>query len=221
MKQNKLVIAVLVIIAVLFVLGLSSGVFRDKDDKDDELSMSKAEELKNGWLSSLDGAMAPFSHALDGRRLTPRAQCRIGDKTYKLTAERDECDIIIAKKDGADVEKAVLSVKPGNVKVMVPYPDDEPCPRATRGSSILFRKKPHFKAISGISEIKPGRAPSGASQQPLSLSVIYIPAGGDEKETKLCEVTGDVNLMVLDKGGTLRLECEGCGSEQSVTVKLK
>ena len=115
MKQNKLVIVVLVVIAVLFVLGLSSGAFRNKDKKNDDLSMSKAQELKNSWIGNLDDVMAPFRSSLDIRRIKKRPECQVSDGIYKLTGKQDTCRIIIAAKDGADIEEAVLSVKEGNV----------------------------------------------------------------------------------------------------------
>ena len=220
MKQNKLVIVVLVVIAVLFVLGLSSGVFRNKDDKDDKLSMSKAEKQKGGWMAMLDGAMEPFRSGLDGRRLSMRPDCQTGDQTYQLTDKQNKCDIFIAAKEGADVEKAVLSVKDSQVKVMVPFPDDESCPQATRGVRLPLSKVNKSKAIADFARAKPGHSQGGASQPPVKLSVIYVPAGADETEAN-CEVTGDVNLMVLAKGGTLKLECEGCDNKRPVPVPLK
>jgi len=219
MKQNKLVIVVLVVIAGLFVLGLSSGVFRNKDDQDGELSMSKAENQKTGWMALLDGAMEPFRSGLDRRRLSKRPGCQTGDQTYKLTGQNKECNIFIAAKDGADVEKAVLAVKDGQVRVMVPYPDDEPCPQATRGVPLPLSKVKNSKAIADFARIKPGTIPEGTFQQPVKLTVIY-PADADETKNR-CEVTGDVDLMVLAQGGTLRLECEGCDKNRSVTVALK
>jgi len=225
MKQNKLVIVVLVVIALLFVLGLSAGVFRDKDNQDDELSMSKAENQNTGWMAWLDGAMEPFRKGLDRRRLSMRPDCQIGDQTYKLTGQKQECDIFIAAKEGAAVEKAVLSVQGGQVKVMVPYPDDEPCAKATRGVRQPLSKVNKSKAIANFARIKPGNiikpgnTPGGTFQQPLELSVIY-PADQDEAQAR-CEVTGDVDLMVLAQGGTLRLKCKGCDKNRSVSVTLK
>jgi hypothetical protein len=219
MKQNKLVIVVLVVIAVLFVLGLSAGVFRNKDDKDGELSMSKAENQKTGWMALLDGAMEPFRSRLDSRRLSMRPDCQIGDQTYKLTGQKKECDVFIAAKNGAGVEKAVLSVKGGQVKVMVPYPDDEPCAQASRGVRLPVSNVKKSMAVADFARIKPGNIQGGASLRPVELSVIY-PADQDEADARW-EVTGDVDLMVLAQGGTLKLKCEGCDNNRTVTVTLK
>ena len=219
MKQNKLVIVVLVVIALLFVLGLGSGFFRDKDNKDDKLSMSKAENQNTGWMAWLDRAMEPFGSGLDRRRLSMRPDCQTGDQTYKLTEQKKECDIFIAAKGGADVEKAVLSVQGGQVKVMVPYPDDEPCSKATRGVRQPLSKLKKSKAVADFTRIKPGNIQGGASLQPVELSVIY-PADQHEADA-MCEVTGDVDLMVLAQGGILKLKCNGCENNRTVTITLK
>jgi hypothetical protein len=219
MKQNKLAIVVLIVLAVLFVLGMGSNLFRDKKDKDNELSMRKAGDLKNRWIGSMESAMAPFRSALDSGRLKKRSNCQTGDKTYKLT-DQDECYIIIERaKDGAEFEKAIVAVQEANVKVSVPYPDDEPCPITTRGSAVSFSTFKQPKAITGIAKIKPDKFQADASQQSLELSVVYIPAGGKEKKAK-CEVTEDVSLMVLEEGGKLKLQCKGCNQKQDRTVTV-
>ena len=166
MKQNKLVIVVLVIIAVLFVLGLSSDFFRGDDDKDDDKSISKVEKFKDRWLGALDDMMAPFQDSLDSRRLDPRnpmEKCQIDDNTIKLTKNRKICTLAITARDGAAAQKAVLSVKPGNVKVWIPYPEDEPCPTATRGSRVTMGKFKQPKTAIGMAKIKPGRIRPGLS----------------------------------------------------------
>jgi hypothetical protein len=225
MKQNKLVIVVLVVIAVLFVLGLSSGGFRKKDKKDDDLSMSKAQELKkNSWIGNLDNLIAPFRSSLDFGRIKKHPECQVSDGIYKLTGKQDTCNIIIAAKDGADIEEAVLSVKEGNVNLMVPYPDDKSDPTVSRGPQILPGRLKHSKAITDIAGIRPGAGLPGVSQQPLQLSVVFMPAegpaNGDDQKIRW-EVTKEVKLMVLEKGGTINLECKGCRDNQTVTVTLK
>jgi hypothetical protein len=225
MKQNKLVIVVLVIITVLFILGLSSDFFRGDDDKDDDKSISKVEKFKDRWLGALDDMMAPFQDSLDSRRLDPKEQCQIDDNTFKLTKNRKKCTIAIARRDGAAAQKAVLSVKPGNVKVWIPYPKDEPCPTATRGSLITLGKFKQSKATIGFAKIKPGKikpgqAQGGTSQQSLRLDFIYTPAGEDPQKAR-CEAAGEVKLMVLENGGTLNLVCTGCDNNRSVTVALE
>ena len=219
MKQNKLVIVVLIIIALLFVIGLGANLFRNKEDKNNGLSMSKAGELKNGWLGSMESAMAVFSDALDSSRLQKRSNCQTDGRTYKLVDE-STCEIMIDRKNGAEFEKAVLTVEDADVKVLVPYPDDEACPETTRGSGISLKKFKRPQAPAGTAEIRPDRVQPGASRQPLQLSVVYIPKGGDEEKAK-CEVTEDIGLTVLEEGGKLRLQCEGCNKNRTVTVTLK
>jgi hypothetical protein len=219
MKQNRLAILVLVIIAVLFVLGLSSGLFLYNDEKENDLSMSKAQELKASWLANLEGVMSPFRSSLDLNRIKNRPECQVGDGIYKLTGSVNSCILIISAKSGAAVEKADLSIKEDNVKILVPFPDDETCPTASRGSRISFGRLKDTKAITEIDKISPGFGRPGVSEKSPELSVVYIPSGGDDK-TAECEVK-KVDLMVLEEGGVLNLKCEGCSNNQTVTVTLK
>jgi hypothetical protein len=233
MKQNKLVIGVLVVIVVLFVLGLSSGLFRDKGPNDNTLTMSKARSYKQRWDESLKGFTSRFRHKLDGGRLLvpeeckPPEKCEIDKKTYKLTKNKPIYTIPITKKKKASVQKAVLSVKTGNVKVQVSYPDKEPCapPGGTstaRGTRASFKKFKQPKATLNMSRIKPGNLQGGGgrSPKPLTLDVIYTPAGAHE-QTNLCEVAGDIDLTVLEQGGLLKLVCTGCDNKRSLTVALE
>jgi hypothetical protein len=228
MKQNKLVIVVLVVIALLFVLGLSSGVFRDKDDGDDKLSMSKVQELKERWIGSLDRAMDPFRSGFDNQRLDNWAiDSRTGERTFTLSDDKEHITKIAAQ-DGDGVEKAVLSVVNNNakinVKIMVPYSKDESCPKSTpRGVLTSFNKLKKSKANINIGKIKPGRVTTGTIQKPLELSVVYTPAISDSEKAKIhrCEERGDLDLTVLDIGGELDFQCKGCNPNRTVTVTLK
>jgi hypothetical protein len=227
MKQNKLVIVVLVVIAVLFVLGLSSGVFRNKDDKDDKLTMGKVQKLKESWLGSLDGAMDRFRSGFDNQRLDKWAvDGQTGERSYTLSDDKEHITTIAAK-DGAGVKKAVLSVVNDSarisVKIKVPISKEDPCPEPTpRGVPTSFNKLKKSKAIIDIGKIKPGRVTTGTTQQPLELYVVYTPAIPDSEEakSKRCEETGDLDLTVLDMGGELELKCKGCNPNRTVTVKL-
>lgn len=225
MKKNKLVIIVLVIIAVLFVLGLGSDFFRSEEDGDGKPPMSKVEKYKKRWLGTLDNVMASFQDDLESSRLDPKEQCQTGDNTFKLTKNPNRCTIAIARRNGADAQKAVLSVNPANVKVWIPYPKGEPCPTATRGARVKMGKFKQSKAAIGIAKIKPGKikpgqAQGGTSQQSLRLDFIYTPAG-ETPQTPRCEAAGGVKLVVLENGGTLKLACPKCDNNRSVTVTLK
>ena len=227
MKQNKIAIVVLVVIVLLFVLGLSSGVFRSKGDKDDKLTMDKVQELKKRWIGSLDEAMDRFRSGFDDQRLDKWAvDSKTGERSYTLSDEKEHITTIAAK-DGADVEKAVLSVVNDNarinVKIKVPIPKEDPCPEPTpRGARTSFSKLKKSKAIINIGKIKEGRVTTGTTQQPLELSVLYTPAisDSDREKSKRCNVTGDLDLTVLDMGGELKFKCEGCNLNRTVTVKL-
>jgi hypothetical protein len=219
MKQNKLAILILVIAAVLFVLGLSSGFFLHTDEKNNDLSMSKAQELKSSWIGSLGDLMSPFRNSLDIRRIKNRPECQIGDGIYKLTGSLDSCVIIISGKKGATVEEANLSIKEDNVKILVPFPDAELCPTATRGSGISFGKLKDSRVITEIGRVRPGFGRPGVAEKSPELSVVYVPSGGEDQTAK-CEIK-KVGLMVLEEGGVLKLKCNGCSNNQTVTVTLK
>jgi hypothetical protein len=226
MKQNKLVIAVLVIIAVLFLIGLGSGFFRDKDNNGDELSMRKAAELKDSWVGYLFDKMAPFRKSLDMNRIQKPA-CHVNQGEYKLTGNQNCCRIVITAKAGADVEYAVLSAKEKNVKLRVLYPENEPCPKADRGTGMSIGKLKHPQLATDIGRVRPPMGLPVEPQQNLLLSVVYVPRGENEEiarcgaKVKLCEIEDEVNLTVLAKGGILRLQCENCGDNQNVTVGLR
>jgi hypothetical protein len=219
MKENKPFIGVLVLIGVLFVLGLGSGMFRDKEENDGELNMRKVEELKNRWIGSLNNMMASFRKPLDLDRIEIRPYCQINDGIFRLT-DNQPCSIVIASKGGADLEKAVLSVQEKNVKIRVPYPNDESSPEITGNSRISPAKLKPSKVITDIERIKPGMGHPGVFQQPPELSVVYTPFGVEEKKGKW-EVIKDVDLIILKEGGTLKLQCKGCSDTQTVTAVLE
>ena len=222
MKQNKLVIVGLVVIVVLFVVGLSMGLFHGEEENENGMTMRQAQSQMDGWIASLEGALSSFRRKLDRGRLSPEDDCKINQTTYKLTENASTCDIAIAAKDGATVQKAVLSVKTGNVKLQVSYPKDMDCATSTRGLGVSLNKFKQPKAKIGMTKIKPGVVQGGVVTSPklLTLDVIYTPAGKDE-QSKRCEVTGDIDLVVLEKGGTLKLVCKGCDNNRSVTVELE
>jgi hypothetical protein len=212
MKQNKLVIVGLVVIAVLFVIGLGTGLFN-------------AQNPNNDWVATLERFMSPFDSKLDPARLIPLNNCKIDQSTHRLTLTRNkpECNFKIAAQDEDTVQKAVLSVKTGNVKLQVPCPKDKASATSTRGTRVSFTKFKQPKAKVATMSIKPGKVQAGSviSKKLLTLDVIYTPAGA-KKKSKMCEATGDIDLAVLEKGGTLNLVCQECRiKNRSVTVALK
>jgi len=226
MKQNKLVIVVLVVIVVLFVVGLSMGLFHGDEEHKNGMTMDQArsESQKDGWVSSLDGAMSSFRRKLDRGRLSPDENCIFKQTTYSLKESASTCEILIAEKDGATIQKAILSVKPNNVKVRVSYPDDKDCLTIGRGvPRVSLKKFRQSKAKINVSKIQPGKIKVGGTASPTAmvLDVIYTPTGENEQSNR-CLVTGDVDLVVQEKGGLLKLVCTtGCDSNRSVIVELE
>lgn len=223
MKQNKVVIVVLVIVALLFVLGLSSGVFRSKDNKDDNLTMSKAEKQDTGWMAWLNDAMKPFRPSLDSQRLAPPATCRTDNRSFRLTDEK-ACDIPIAPSiDGKEVENADITVEDPKVSVQLAYFSDEKDSESTRGMPISLGKVKTAKKVIDIGKLRPPKVPTGSIQTPLELTVVYLPKGEEKEPNKKMAVEGEVRLTVLEKGGTLRLQCKGCNAQNQrvIDVKLK
>jgi hypothetical protein len=223
MKQNKVAIVVLVIIALLFVLGLSSGVFRSKGDNDGNLTMSKAEKRDAGWMAWLNDAMKPFRPSLDSRRLAPQAACRTGDRSYRLTDEKTCIIQIAASIDGEAVENADITVEDPKVSVKLRYYSDEKDSESTRGMPAALGRVKTAKKMLDIGKFKPPRIPTDSIQHPLELTVIYLPQGEEKKPNKTMAVEGEVRLTVLEKGGELQLQCKGCNrqNKRAIEVKLK
>lgn len=227
MKQNKVAIVVLVIVALLFVLGLSSGVFRSKDDKDDKLTMSKAEKQDTGWMAWLNDAMKPFRQSLDSRRLAPRATCQTGDRSYRLTDEKT-CNIKIAASiDEEEVENADITVEDPKVSVKLRYysngkdPESEKDSESTRGMPISLGKVKTAKKLIDIGKLRPPKTPTSSIQPPLELTVVYLPEGEENEPNNTMAVEGAVRLTVLEKGGTLRLQCKGCNGQNKRVIEIK
>jgi hypothetical protein len=221
MKQNKVAIVVLVIVALLFVLGLSSGVFRSKDEGN--LTMSKAEKQDTGWMAWLNDAMKPFRPSLDSHRLAPPATCRTDERSFRLTDEK-ACDISIGPSfDGEAVENADITVEDPKVKVQIAYFSDEKDSESTRGMPASLGKVKTAKKLIDIGKLRPPQAATGSIQAPLELTVVYLPKGEEKEPNKTMPVKGEVRLTVLETGGTLRLKCKGCSAQNQsvVDVKLK
>lgn len=218
MKQNKVAIVVLVVIVLLFVVGLGAGVFRNKDD---ELSMSKVEELKKKWVGSLDRVMEPFRHSLSSGRLAPPATCQTGEGSYQL-ADENACDIpIAASSDGVEVEKAEIAVEGQNITVVLAYSSDEKDSESTRGLPVSLSKVKTPMKVSDIGRLKPPKVQPNPLQPPLELTISYFPEGKIEKPQKTMNVEGKVGVTVLEKGGTLRLQCKGCNRQQKRAIDVK
>jgi len=227
MKQNKLVIVVLVVIVVLFAVGLTMGLFHGEEENENGMTMRQAQKEKKGWVATLQEWMSPFDSKLDPGRLIALNNCKIDKSTNRLTLTKNKpvCNFKIAEQDGDSVQKAVLSVKTGNVKLQASYPEGKACATTARGTRVSLNKFNQPRAKFGMTKIKPGVVVQGGvvtSPKLLTLDVIYKPAGSHEK-TKQCEVKGDnIDLAVLENGGTLNLICTGCKEKnRSIVVALE
>lgn len=221
MKQNKLVIVLLVVLAIAFAIGLGSGVFRENGENDSELTMSKAKTYQDRWVSSLKKKLSFFSEPLDKRRLNRRAKCQTADRTYKLT-DGKECSVsIAASSDGENIEEATLTVEGNNAKLFVAYPGTGDC-KSDRGMKTAFKTIKTPKVAVGIGKIKQPNVKKDPSPPQLELVVAFMPGGTREVEESYCQAVKEVKLSVIEKGGTIKLKCNGCDArkKKSVIVKL-
>lgn len=232
MKQNKLVIVVLVVIGVLFVVGLSSGLFRKKEPDHDKLTMSKAESYKNKWVATLDTKMSSFSDPLDKRRLPNKAKCPqppgpdlgivLGkDGSIKLDNGL-ECSIkIAASKDGEDIEKATLTVENNAATLKVAYPGTEAC-TTDRGIGVSLKKKIVTPKVGvNIGKIKQPNVKKNLSRPQFELIVAYIPEESEEMNEVYCRAVKEVKLSVLEKGGKILMKCVGCDRQKNKAIRVK
>jgi len=231
MKQNKLVIVVLVIIAVLFIIGLSSGVFRDKEKSGDKLTMSKAQAYKKRWAASLNEKMSSFRTPLDTGRLSDRAICpqppgsarviNLGpDRSIELDSEL-ECSIKIAEsKDDEDLESAILTVGGGNAALKVAYPGIGACSKS-RGMKSSFKTIKTPIVTPGLGKIKQPKVKQGLTPPKYELIVAYLPADNEKVNETYCSAVEKINLAVLKKGGTIVMKCTGCDRQKKKTIRVK
>ncbi|MEJ2168642.1 MAG: hypothetical protein P8X90_24275, partial [Desulfobacterales bacterium] len=77
------------------------------------------------------------------------------------------------------------------------------------------------KKVIDIGKFRPPRVPTGSIQAPLELTVVYLPKGEENKPNKTMAVEGEVRLTVLEKGGTLRLQCSGCNKQNQRVIEVK
>jgi len=227
MKQNKIAIIVLVIVVLLFIVSLNAGLFREKEEGDDTLSISKVEKMKSGWLIRMDAFMEPFKPAFDLRRIATVPKFNKAEGTIALTDE-NKCDIEIRDsvngKKVEDVQNMTIAVQGADVPLKVAYFLKEDQSESSRGvltSGTGSRPVAHMTSVLGDRH-RPVIRP-GAPHIPVELIVTYFPDGKIIETNKDYEAEDKVRLSVMPKGGILRLECKGCNRQQnrSLTVKLK
>jgi hypothetical protein len=233
MKQNKLVLVVLVVIVVLFVVGLSMGLFHGDEEHENGMTMDQAqsESQKDGWIASLNDKMSSFRTPLDRGRLPDKAICPqppgpdlgivLGrDGSIKLDNEL-ECSIkIAASKDDEDLESAILTVGGNDAALIVAYPGIGACPKS-RGVGVSLKKFKTPKVAASIGKIKQPKAQQGLTPPKFELIVAYIPADNEKVDGKYCTAVEKVHLAVLKKGGTIKMKCTGCNRQKKKTIHVK
>lgn len=218
MKQYKLVIVVLCVVALLFVLGTVSGFFAGRKASENELTFDSAQKYKKTWVAAIQRFLAPF-FSLDDNRIQPLSIGSAGKRAYRLTDDNVH-DIAILRKSGAEIETAVVRVKENYAKMFVR--SSEISNTATTGASRASVEIATRTAINVPTRIRPGRIPGNISHsvQNVRLSVRYF-TDEEENGSLASEQTDEVRLAVLEDGGTLRLQCKGCSQNRPVTVILK
>ncbi len=231
MKQNKLVIVALVVVAVLFILGLSSGFFRDTGQNDNELTMSKAQSYKKGWIASLKGMMSSTRTPLDSGRLPKKAKrtnpnipgpdINLGaDGTVVLGNELEYAIEIAPSKDDEDLESVILTVAGGRTSLKVAYPGTGDCPKP-RGMGVALKKFKTPKVAAGIGKIKQPKVTGNFKPPEFELIVAYTPADIKKAEEEHCQKVEQVDIAVLKDGGTIKMKCTGCNRQKKKTIRVK
>jgi len=123
MNNPRIVIVVLVLIAILFVIGISYGLFRDdKENKNDDASITKAVKEAPALIKSL-GAMLGSR----GAKLTAKdfVDSKYADEPVKLTFSNTIFLPVQIKASDEKYRKAVFRLT-GAGRVVIEYQND--CP---------------------------------------------------------------------------------------------
>lgn len=218
MKQHKLVLMVLAMVAFLFVLGTGTGFFAGRKASDNKMTLDSAGKYKKTWVAATQRFLAPF-FSLDDKRIQPLSKGPAGKRTYRLTDDKVH-DIAILRKSGAEIESAVVRVREDYAKMIVRFSEGSDAAKSRDPRKrIKFATRPQIN-VSG--KVKPGRIHGDISQpvQNVELSVRYF-VDEEETDSLSSEQTDEVRLAVLEGGGTLRLQCRGCSKNRPVTVLLE
>jgi hypothetical protein len=217
-KKSKLIIVVLILIGVVFVLGLGTNLI-DKEgeprtnenmtpkEKEEEDQRAVDDYDRNGWLGSMDQLMGRFSPRLDAsrfRRSNEGAECKRKDGVLTFNSNTG-CAIKILgrnmQQDGCDDEYESTTLKLAEAGA------------ATRAAAARIKLNPALMQHQQLSRHKVELA----ANQP-KLGVKY--RSGNEGYKQVEERDGEFRLVVLKQGGTLKLNCSGCGNNQPVEVNL-
>jgi hypothetical protein len=218
-KKSKLIIVVLIVIGVVFALGLGTNLI-DKEGEprtNENMTQKQKEEEdqravddydRNGWLGSMDQLMGRFSPRLDAsrfRRSNEGAECKREGNILSFNSNTG-CAIEILgrhpQQDDCDdkYESTTLKLAEGTA--------------ATRAAAARIKMKPVLVQTQPFNRVKPELAVVKPT-----LTVAYKPTGESGYEP-VKKRRDEFRLVVLKQGGTLKLNCSGCGNNQPVEVNL-
>ena len=217
-KKSKLIIVVLIVIGVVFALGLGTNLI-DKEGEprtNENMTQKQKEEEdqravddydRNGWLGSMDQLMGRFSPRLDAsrfRRSNEGAECKREGNILSFNSNTGCAIDILGRNpqpDGCDDKYESTTLKLAEAGA------------ATRAAAARIKLNPALMQPQQLSRHKA----KIAINQP-KLRVEY--RSGNEGFKQVEERDGEFRLVVLKQGGTLKLNCSGCGNNQPVEVNL-
>lgn len=216
-RKSKLVIVGLIVVALLFLIGLGTGLVPKKDQNmDEEAYMNK----KGGWERSMGRLLAPFGPKLHVDSLLSSSVCRHTGRTILLTEDSPSCVIVIPRCsetphcDDERYRKATLRVKQKGVKVLIPVFEKKGS-TATRGP-VMQLQTAQMAKLQLKNQLKV--QPKGPT---LELKVMYQPRDGDKKKVKKWTPQNPVRLAVLRAGGTLELNCSHCAAGRTIRIDFE
>lgn len=217
-KKSKLIIVVLIVIGVVFALGLGTNLI-DKEgeprtnenmtqkQKEEEEQRAVDDYDRKGWMGSMDNLLGRFSPRLDAsrfRRSNEGAECKREGNILSFNSNTG-CAIKILERDRESdcddkYESTTLKLAEGTA--------------ATRAAAARIKMKPVLMQTQPFNRVKPELAVVKPT-----LTVVYKPTGesGYEPVKKRHD---EFRLVVLARGGDLKLGCTGCGTNQPVEVNL-
>jgi len=213
-KKSKLIIVVLIVIGVVFVLGLGTNLVPKKGGPEGGKKADKEQQEKsveeydrNGWLGSMDQLVGRFSPRLDAsrfRRSNEGAECKREGNILSFNSNTGCAIDILGRKpqpDGCDDKYESTTLKLAEAGA------------ATRAAAARIKLNP---ALMQPQQLSRHKAKIAVNQ--LQLRVKY--RSGNEGFKQVEEREGEFRLVVLKQGGTLKLNCSGCGNNQPVEVNL-
>lgn len=202
---KKLFIGLLILVAVLYVLVVSFGLFTVESESDQRQRKQNPEAGDNAAMRALDALLAPLAPrlVLNGLRCNGQPVAKI----FRLTSSASKCTLQLCgacrmpngKLDEEEHRRGELRIYDTGVQAYV------------------FVDAPRDERPRDCHDQLPG---SG-----LRLAVTYTPAaGGGDGPRVQCWLARDaakpIALSVLEGGGTLRLECLSCDQDQTLRLRI-